>query len=102
MSMYNPPHPGELIRDACLEPLGLSITEAAKALGVTRKTLSEVVNGRAGISPEMAMRLAKAFGSTPEHWLRMQIAYNLWQIRDMDVSNVKVLYTRHLANDNAA
>ena len=77
--MHNPPHPGEIIRDQCLEPLGLSVTEAAKGLGVTRKTLSELLNGHAGISPEMAIRLEKAFGSTAESWLRMQLAYDLWQ-----------------------
>lgn len=77
--MHNPPHPGELIRDQCLEPLGLSVTDAAKGLGVTRKALSELVNGHAGISPEMAIRLERAFGSTAETWLRMQLEYDLWQ-----------------------
>jgi addiction module HigA family antidote len=77
--MHNPPHPGEIIRDQCLEPLGLSVTDAAKGLGVTRKALSELLNGHAGVSPEMAIRLEKAFGSTAETWLRMQLAYDLWQ-----------------------
>ena len=77
--MHNPPHPGEIIRDQCLEPLALSVTDAAKGLGVTRKTLSELLNGHAGISPEMAIRLEKAFGSTAETWLRMQLEYDLWQ-----------------------
>ncbi len=77
--MHNPPHPGEIIRDQCLEPLGLSVTETAKGLGVTRKALSELINGHAGISPEMAIRLEKAFGSTAETWLRMQLEYDLWQ-----------------------
>jgi addiction module HigA family antidote len=77
--MHNPPHPGEIIRDQCLEPLGLSVTDAAKGLGVTRKALSELLNGHAGISPEMAIRLEKAFGSTAETWLRMQLEYDLWQ-----------------------
>lgn len=77
--MYNPPHPGELVRDQCLEPLGLSITAAAKGLGVTRKALSELINGHSGVSPEMALRLEKAFGSTAETWLGMQLAYDLWQ-----------------------
>ncbi len=76
--MHNPPHPGEIIRDQCLEPLGLSVTDAAKGLGVTRKALSELLNGHAGVSPEMAIRLEKAFGSTAETWLRMQLAYDLW------------------------
>jgi len=77
--MHNPPHPGEIIRDQCLEPLGLSVTDAAKGLGVTRKALSELLNGHAGVSPEMAIRLEKAFGSTAETWLRMQLACDLWQ-----------------------
>jgi len=77
MPMKNPPHPGRSIRTACLEPLGLSVTEGAKVLGVTRQALNNVVNGKAAISPEMAIRLAKAFGSTAETWLRMQLAYDL-------------------------
>jgi len=77
MTMKNPPHPGRSIRIACLEPLGLSVTEGAKVLGVTRQTLNNIINGKSGISPEMAIRLSKAFGSTPETWLRMQIAYDL-------------------------
>src|SRR5487761_322512 len=77
--MHNPPHPGEIIRDQCLEPLGLSVTDAAKGLGVTRKAFSELLNGHAGVSPEMAIRLERAFGSTAETWLRMQVAYDLWQ-----------------------
>lgn len=77
--MHNPPHPGEIIRDQCLEPLGLSVTDAAKGLGVTRKALSELLNGHSGVSPEMAIRLEKAGWSTAETWLRMQLAYDLWQ-----------------------
>ncbi len=77
MPMKNPPHPGRSIRNACLEPLGLSVTEGAKVLGVTRQALNNVVNGKSGVSPEMAIRLAKAFGSTAETWLRMQLAYDL-------------------------
>ena len=77
MPMKNPPHPGHSIRNACLEPLGLSVTEGAKILGVTRQALNNVVNGKSGISPEMAIRLSKAFGSTAETWLRMQLAYDL-------------------------
>ena len=77
MPMKNPPHPGRSIRAACLEPLGLSVTEGAKILGVTRQALNNVVNGKAAISPEMAIRLSKAFGSTAETWLRMQLAYDL-------------------------
>ena len=76
--MHNPPHPGEILRALCLEPLGLSVTDAAKALGVSRKTLSAVLNGRAGISPEMAVRLSIAFDTTAESWLNQQVQYNLW------------------------
>ncbi|HEX4808626.1 MAG TPA: HigA family addiction module antitoxin [Bryobacteraceae bacterium] len=75
--MKNPAHPGRIVRSACLEPLGLSVTEGAKVLGVSRQTLTKIINGRSGISPEMAIRLSKAFGSTPETWLRMQLAYDL-------------------------
>ena len=81
MPMKNPPHPGHSIKDACLEPLSLSVTEGAKVLGVARHTLSRVLNGQAGISPEMAIRLEKAGWSTAEHWLRLQAAYDLWQAR---------------------
>ena len=77
--MKNSPHPGRSIRDACLEPLGLTVTEGAKALGVTRATLSNLVDGRAGISPEMAIRPAKAFGGSPETWLKLQMQYDLAQ-----------------------
>ena len=79
--MHNPPHPGEIIRELCLKPLGLTVTDAAKALGVTRKTLSELLNGHSGISPEMALRLSKAFGTTPESWLTQQMHYDLWKVR---------------------
>ena len=79
--MKNPCHPGEIVRDAIVEGLGLSVTAAAKGLGVSRKQLSEVVNGRAGISVEMACRLEKAVGSTAEAWLRMQLAYDLAKTR---------------------
>jgi addiction module HigA family antidote len=77
MPMKNPPHPGEIIRDLYLEPLGLTATEAAAGLGVTRKTLLLLVNGHAGISPEMATQLSKAFGRTPEAWLQLQMQYDL-------------------------
>ncbi len=89
MPMKNPPHPGRIVRNACLEPLGLAVTEGARVLGVTRQALSNVVNGKAGISPEMAIRLSKAFGSTAETWLRMQLAYDLAEARK-DESRIKV------------
>ncbi len=78
MLMHNPPHPGEVIRELCLEPLGLSVTEAAKALGVSRKTLSAILNCRAGISPEMAIRLSIAFDTSAESWLNQQTRFDLW------------------------
>ena len=78
MQMHNPPHPGEVLRALCIEPLGLSVTEAAEGLGVSRKTLSSILNGRAGISPEMALRLSIAFDTSPESWLNQQAQYDLW------------------------
>ncbi|MGB2622096.1 MAG: HigA family addiction module antitoxin [Candidatus Acidiferrum sp.] len=89
MAMKNPVHPGRVVRHDCLEPLGLTVTAGAKVLGVTRQALNNVVNGRAGISPEMAIRLSKAFGSTAETWLRMQLAYDLAAARKNE-SNIKV------------
>ena len=82
MAMQNPPHPGGIVKRQCLEPLDLSVTRAARGLGVTRQALSELVNERAGVSADMAIRLSKAFGSTPETWLGMQMAYDLWQARE--------------------
>ena len=79
MLMHDPPHPGEVLKELCLEPLGLTVTDAARALGVSRKTLSMVVNGRAGISPEMAIRLSIAFDTSAESWLNQQIQFDLWQ-----------------------
>ena len=81
MAMKSPPHPGVSVRINCLEPLELSVAQAAKVLGVTRQALHNLVSGRSGLSPEMAMRLAKAFGSSPETWLGMQIDYDLAQLR---------------------
>ena len=77
--MHDPPHPGEVLKELCLEPLGLTVTDAAKALGVSRKTLSMVINGRAGISPEMAIRLSIAFDTSAESWLNQQTQFDLWQ-----------------------
>jgi len=94
MPMKNPAHPGRIVRSACLEPLGLSVTEGARVLGVTRQTLNNVINGKSGISPEMAIRLSKAFGSTPETWLRMQVAYDLAVARQ-DESKIRV-YRQHM------
>ncbi|MGH9434080.1 MAG: HigA family addiction module antitoxin [Terriglobia bacterium] len=89
MPMKNPVHPGRIVRHDCLDPLGLSVTAGAKVLGVTRQTLNNVINGKSGVSPEMAIRLSKAFGSTPDTWLRMQLAYDLAQALK-DESKIKV------------
>jgi addiction module HigA family antidote len=77
--MHNPPHPGDVLKELCLEPLGLTVSEAAKALDVSRKTLSAILNRRAGITPEMALRLSIAFNTTAESWLMQQIQYDLWR-----------------------
>ena len=89
MAMKNPPHPGLSVQHDCIEPCGLTITEAADALGVTRQTLNNLVNGKAGISPEMAIRLDKAFGGGAETWLRLQMAYDLAQARQHE-AEIKV------------
>ncbi len=90
MVMYNLPHPGEIIREFCIEPLGLTVTETSKAIGVTRKTLSALLNGRSGISPEMALRLSKVFGRSPEGWLKLQIQYDLWTTQqNVDLKNLR-------------
>lgn len=94
MTMFNPPHPGRLVRQECLEPLGLSVTEGAKALGVTRQALNNLVNGKAGISAEMAVRLAAAFGGGPEVWLRMQANYDLAQVKRREAEIVATV--RHV------
>ena len=80
LRMHNPPHPGEVLRHLCLEPLGLTVTEVAEGLGVSRKTLSAILNARASVSPEMALRLSLAFGTSAESWLNHQLQYDLWQV----------------------
>ena len=90
MPMHTPPHPGRIVRQECLEPLGLSVTAAAKALGVSRVALSELVNERRGISPEMAIRLSKAFGSSPEVWAGLQLDHGMAQaMREADSIRVE-------------
>lgn len=89
MPMKNPAHPGRIVKSACLEPLGLSVTDGAKVLGVTRQTLTKVINGRSGVSAEMAIRLVKAFGGSADIWVRMQASYDLAQARK-DESKIKV------------
>ncbi|HUD99371.1 MAG TPA: HigA family addiction module antitoxin [Bryobacteraceae bacterium] len=94
MPMKAPPHPGHSIKDACLDPLGLSVTDAAEVLGVARHTLSRVLNGQAGISAEMAIRLEKAGWSNADHWLRLQAAYDLAQARQHQ-DEIKVQRYQH-------
>lgn len=89
MSMFNPPHPGRIVRQECIEEFALSVTGAAKVLGVARQTLNNLVNEKAAISPEMAIRLEKAFGSTADTWLRMQATYDLAQARKKE-NNINV------------
>jgi addiction module HigA family antidote len=101
MPMKNPVHPGRVVRSACLEPLGLSVTEAAKVLGVTRQALNNVVNEKSAVSPEMSIRLAKAFGGTAETWLAMQMAWELAQAMRRE-SDIKVTRYRRQARRAAA
>lgn len=93
MEMYNPCHPGEIIREEYLKPLGLTVTEAALKLGISRKALSDIVNEKAGISPVMALRLAKAFNTSPDVWVNMQAKYDLWHAKQIaNIDNVQKMY----------
>ena len=88
--MHNPPHPGEIIKEFCIEPLNLTVTKSAESLGVSRKTLSMLLNGKSGISPEMSLRLSKVFGRSPEGWLRLQLQYDLWGAKqNVDIKHLK-------------
>ena len=90
MAMHNPPHPGEIIKEFCIEPLNLTVTKSAESLGVSRKTLSMLLNGKSGISPEMSLRLSKVFGRSPEGWLRLQLQYDLWRAKqNVDIKHLK-------------
>ena len=80
MKMFNPPHPGEIIKGLWLDPMGATITEAASAIGVSRKTLSKIINRNASVTPEMALRLSIALGGSPESWLKHQMAFDLWKV----------------------
>ena len=103
MNMYNRPRSEEIIWDLCLEPLGLSVTDAAEALGVNRKTLSSILNGRSGISPEMALRLSKAFNTSPESWLNQQVQYDLWHAKKkLKASRSKSYMPRNACSRSAA
>ena len=94
MRMYNPPHPGEVIKGLWLEPMNLSITDTSKALGISRKTLSKIINGKGSITPEMAVRLSIALGASPESWMGHHVAYDLWQVEqhksELDVQSLMV------------
>ncbi len=97
MRMHNPPHPGEILKSLCLDPLRLTVTAAAAALGVSRKTLSAILNGRGGISPEMAVRLSIAFRTSAESWLNQQAQYDLWRAeRGRNRLRVKPIDVRRL------
>jgi addiction module HigA family antidote len=95
MVMHNPPHPGTVLKGLYLDPLELSVTNAAQALGVTRKTLSQLINGKSGVSTEMALRIAKAFDTTPESWLSMQQAFDLWHVRETFVGSEVIPLMAH-------
>jgi len=96
MNMHNPAHPGEIIREFCLIPLDLSITSAARAMKISRKTLSSILNGRSGVSPEMSIRLSLAFGGSPESWLTLQMQYDLWHAKQ----NLKKIKVRRFIQQN--
>ena len=92
MNMHKPPHPGEILQGLWLEPMGVTVTIAAEALGISRQSLSKIVNGSRGVTPEMAVRISRAFGGTPESWLGHQAAYDLWRIeQNREVPNLKRL-----------
>jgi addiction module HigA family antidote len=97
MKMHNPAHPGEILRELYLKPLGVTITTAAKALGVSRKHVSAIVNGRTPVTPDMALRLAVAFGTDPELWVNMQAQYDLWAVSKKARPKVKPLVTKKAA-----
>ena len=92
MNMHNPPHPGEILQGLWLEPMGVTVTIAAEAIGISRQSLSKIVNGSRGVTPEMAVRISRAFGGTPESWLGHQAAYDLWRIeQNKEVPDLKRL-----------
>ena len=89
MKMHNPPHPGEVIKELCLEPRSMNVIEFAEVLGVSQQDLSAILNGKASITPEIAIRLGKAFGTSPESWLNQQMQYDLWQT-EKTIGNIEV------------
>jgi antitoxin HigA-1 len=103
MKMHNPPHPGKIIKGLWLDPMGVSITEAARAMGVSRNTLSKIVNGRGRVTPEIALRLSIALGSSAESWLGHQAAYDLWKLEQhKDELHVVPLFASTVATPNPA
>jgi antitoxin HigA-1 len=97
IGMHNPPHPGEIMRVFCVDALNITVTDAAKSLGVTRKTFSALLNAKAGISPEMALRLSKVFGRSPEGWMKLQLQYDLWKAQNrLDLGSLKRLEAEQL------
>jgi addiction module HigA family antidote len=98
MHMHNPPHPGEILKELYIEPLHLTISEVAKGIGVTRKSLSEMINGKYGVSTDMAIRLARAFSTTPESWLNLQQQYDIWKAKKTyKLPRIKVFVQAHAA-----
>lgn len=96
MRMHNPPHPGEIIRECCIEALGLNTSDTAKALGIPRKELSALISGKSAISPETALRLSKVFGRTPEGWLRLQYQYDLWKTeQETDLTGLRRIHAEY-------
>jgi antitoxin HigA-1 len=92
MEMYNPPHPGIILREEVLKPLKLSVTKAALMLGISRKVLSDIINEKAGISPAMSLKLGKSLGSSPDFWLKLQSAYDLWRAKQStNLDNVQII-----------
>ncbi len=106
IKMHNPPHPGEILKELYLDPLHLTVTETAAGLKITRKTLSALLNGRAGVSPEMALKLAVAFDTTPEHWLNLQQIYTLWKTREeadiQDMGNIRHFFESSNTLENSS
>ena len=100
-AMSNPPHPGEIIKEDILDAVGINVTEAAEQLGVSRVTLSRLLNGKAGISVDMALRLSQWLGTTPEVWLRMQDACDLWQARKSKRPKIKPLQGRETGHSTS-
>lgn len=93
MEMYNPPHPGEMLKEEVLKPLNLTVTKAAVMLGISRKVLSDIINGKAGISPAMSLKLGKALNNSPDFWYRLQCKYDIWQAKQtVDLTGIQIMY----------